>query len=349
MSKKLTEVLDQIKNMQSLLHRNQSEQAGLEKELQKTEMAISHVSLQLHNTASDLQKKTSAINQLNLQQQILDSRIKKQQQLLLLQIRSMYVLGLNKNKLQLILQEDDPEKINRLLTYNRYLYLQNETTMRALRTNLLALKVNHEELTTHVQHLADLKKNQLLTQHDLDSHRHKQQSVLKNLSLQVKSHTDQLNELLKNKKNLENVVERLQKKESYSSDYLTHHSGRFAWPTSGKILEKFGSYIQNSELKQNGVLISAPEGQKVYSVAPGRIIFANWMPGYGLLLIIDHGRGYMTLYGNNGVLYKKTGDIVEKRELIATVGHTGGQAKSALYFALRLKGKPIDPCSWCLS
>ena len=123
--------------------------------------------------------------------------------------------------------------------------------------------------------------------------------------------------------------------------------GHLIWPTTGRIKHHFGTQIGQSELKWNGVLIEASQGQTVHAVAPGKVIFAKWLQGYGLLLIIDHGNGYMTLYGRNQSLLKKVGDWVKTNTTIATAGQTGGFSQSALYFSLRHNAKPLNPEKWC--
>lgn len=344
---KLSEIMLKITNLKQVLFKQQSQKTLLKQELQKTELAINKVAGEMFKTADDLNKNHDEIKQLSLQANSLSQKIQIQQTLLLKQIRLAYLCGLNKDKLKFFLQAEDTNKLSRLLMYNRFLTTYKHQLIKDLTADLVSLNENKQHLLTCTNQLEKMKKSQALRQQQLDSNKAKQITLLNSLALELQSHQDQLNELLKNKRNLEAVVSRLEKKENYSSNYVTYFNGQFPWPTEGHIIEKFGSTIERSELKQNGVLIQAPEGQKVYATAPGKVIFANWMPGYGLLLIIDHGKGYMTLYGNNGMLYKKNHDLVSRHELIARVGHTGGRQKSALYFALRHKGKPVDPATWC--
>ncbi len=345
--KKLSKIINQIKDVRQLLSQHQSTQLNLQGELQKTEIAINQNTLQLLKLNNYLTLKKKLIVSLTIKQKGIETGIKSQQKVLLQQIKTAYLLGLQNNQPFIFLRTNDLTKFNRLLTYNRYLILQSNKLITNLKKDLTALKNNEQAIIENTNKLQQLQKTQLSQKGLLDINKAHQKAVLHSLMLQMKSNTEQLNDLLKNKKNLEGIIEKLQKNKAYSSDFLTHHKGRFPWPTRGKIIEKFGSNIKQSELKQNGVLIEAQEGQEVYAVAPGRVIFANWLPGYGLLLIIDHGKGYMTLYGNNKVLYKKNSDIVGNHELIAAVGHTGGQQKSCLYFALRAHGKAITPSSWC--
>lgn len=347
-SHKLAEIINKIKNIRHEIVQNRNEQSDVQKQLQHTENDIYSVSSQLSKTNDELQQLNKILSKLTFDQDKIQTNITKQQLLLLQEIKAQYLLGLNKNKSQLILNAKDFNKIERLLTYNSYLKHQTTRLTRNLKHDLQQLELNKNKILQLCDRTKVLHEKQIQQQKELCSHKEKQQIILATLSSQVKTKSQQLADLLKNKENLENTIKNLAKNKTvYKSDFLMHHKGKFPWPTEGRILENFGSNIGQSELKQNGVLISASAGQKVYSVAPGKVIFANRMPGYGLLLIIDHGKGYMTVYGNNDTLYKKSNDLVGPHDLIAKVGHTQGERKPTLYFALRFQGKPINPCTWC--
>jgi len=123
--------------------------------------------------------------------------------------------------------------------------------------------------------------------------------------------------------------------------------GKFFWPTTGYLASRFGS-SKASGLASDGVMISTDPGKKVQAIHPGRVVFAEWLRGFGLLIIIDHGKGYMSLYGHNQKLLKKVGNLVEMGTAIATTGSSGGKVESALYFGIRLNGKPLNPQKWCV-
>jgi septal ring factor EnvC (AmiA/AmiB activator) len=124
--------------------------------------------------------------------------------------------------------------------------------------------------------------------------------------------------------------------------------GKLAWPSPGPIMTHFGNYrTETADMLSQGVVIGADMGANVRAVSGGRIAFADWMRGFGLLIIIDHGEGYMSLYGHNQSLYKSLGEWVETGELIARVGDSGGLAVSGLYFEIRHDGKPLNPAAWC--
>jgi septal ring factor EnvC (AmiA/AmiB activator) len=122
--------------------------------------------------------------------------------------------------------------------------------------------------------------------------------------------------------------------------------GRLPWPATGTLLAGFGSSYKGGRLRRQGVVIGAEEGETVSAVASGRVVFADWLRGFGLMLIIDHGKGYMSLYGHNQNLLKNTGDWVEAGEAIASVGSSGGKARSGLYFEIRDQGKAVNPVQW---
>lgn len=125
--------------------------------------------------------------------------------------------------------------------------------------------------------------------------------------------------------------------------------GRLPWPVDGRLLARFGAPRDDGRLKWDGVLIGAEAGTRVRAIHDGRVVFADWLRGAGLLLIIDHGGGYLSLYGHNQSLLKAAGDLVKAGEAIANVGSSGGRDSPALYFAIRQKGQPSDPLAWCRS
>ncbi len=132
---------------------------------------------------------------------------------------------------------------------------------------------------------------------------------------------------------------------STSGQSFYKQKGRLPWPIAGKLVKKFGS--RRSDTRWDGVLIAAKEGADIRAVTTGKIVFADWLRGYGLLVIIDHGKGYMTLYAFNQSLYKKKGDRVKAGTVIAAVGKSGGRTKSGLYFGVRKRGKAVNPVKWC--
>ena len=137
--------------------------------------------------------------------------------------------------------------------------------------------------------------------------------------------------------------------ESLFSLNFSDRMGKLTWPTNGPILNKFGDIRSDSDLVWHGIRIHAEPGTEVHSISHGRVAFADWLPGFGLILIVDHHNGFISLYGYNEALYKETGDWVAAGEVIASIGRGSREHQSSLYFEIRKNGKPIDPAKWCHS
>ena len=131
-----------------------------------------------------------------------------------------------------------------------------------------------------------------------------------------------------------------------SEEPFSAHKGKLTWPVAGTLLHDFGQPRVGGSIKWNGVVLAAPRGREVRAVYHGRIAFADWLAGMGLLVIVDHGDGYMTLYGYNETILKNTGDWVAPGDVIATVGDSGGQSQASLYFELRRGKQPVNPRHW---
>ena len=164
----------------------------------------------------------------------------------------------------------------------------------------------------------------------------------------IKQQHQALEVLNQNKKTLDKTLAKLNSHPRPSGQVtFAQQKGALVWPTNGEVTHRFGTKIQQSELTWSGVVLRAPAGQTVRSVADGDVIFAKWLSGYGMLVIINHGDGYMSLYGRNQTLYVKQGSRVKAGQKIATVGQTGGFDQPGLYFAIRHNAKPLNPKLWC--
>ncbi|HYQ71941.1 MAG TPA: peptidoglycan DD-metalloendopeptidase family protein, partial [Gammaproteobacteria bacterium] len=177
-------------------------------------------------------------------------------------------------------------------------------------------------------------------------------AVLAGLQTGLKDKSAELSGLEQDAKRLQKLVESLRLAISdipaASGTYksLRELKGKLRWPVKGKIVRRFGSTQAAGKISSRGVQIASETGADVRAIARGRVVFADWLRGFGLLLIIDHGGGYMSLYGQSSSLYKEVGDAVEGNEVIAAVGNSGGFSVPGLYLELRRKGRPFDPGPW---
>jgi murein hydrolase activator len=281
------------------------------------------------------------------------------------QIRSAYAMG-QLEKLKLLLNQQDPALSNRMMAYYNYI---NKERLKKL-----------ADIKAAVQHLDELDKKQQteteLLEQDLERKRSEQTALdqvrkqRNDLLLQINNDfstsEQQLSQLQESENRLKKLMSSLpiteeelafdaeQEKELSASvdnsselkgDFPTL-KGKLPWPVSGQLVQKFGS--PRSGGTWDGVLIKANEGMEIKAVTRGKVVYSEWLRGYGLLTIIDHGQGYMTLYAFNQSLYKQTGDHVEAGDVIASVGQSGGRSQAGLYFGIRRLGEPIDPVEWCI-
>ncbi len=355
-NKNLSNIQSQIQTVQQDIQQQQANREKLQQTLQQTETQLGDLTLHRQQTAAQQQTQQATLKALNQQQQIYEKNLALQQEELAQQARLAYVSG-QREFLKLLLSQEDLAKTSRSLVYYHYIAQYQLNAIQQLNTALQQVTDNKQAIEQHTTALRALQDQQQQQLQAIKAKRVQRENSLKQLNSTLTSKTAQLQKLLADKQALEQAIKTAEQTAATQSvggavtwpggGSFTKTRGKLSWPTRGKITARFNSPIEQSEIKLGGVLIAAPEGQNVYAIAPGRVVFANWMSGYGLLMIIDHGQGYMTLYGRNGALYKQVGDAVTPGERIATVGKTGGYAQPSLYFAIRKQGEPENPQAWC--
>lgn len=347
--KSLSQITKKISSIKHDISQAQSKRFQLEHELEVSEMAASQLSLKLQNTNNQLAKQKKGLEGLQKQQQVLQTQLKQQQSLLTSEMKALYLLG-RQPALKLLLNQNKLDTSDRMLTYYHYISRKHIQTISAINENLQKIKENQIAIDQHFHRLNQLRKTQQSDQFSLKTEKMNRYQLIKKINSTIKNKDQQLTALIDDKHHLEKILQNLEREKLYRTilaENFIHLRGKLSWPTKGEVQNYFGTKIDQSELRWNGILIKAPEGQPVYAIASGIVIFAKWMPGYGLLMIINHGHGYMTLYGRNHILYKKAGDIVHAGDPIATVGESGGYQTPALYFEIRHNAKPLNPRLWC--
>lgn len=341
--------LDQrIDQLQHTIHYNQSQQQQQQHALESLETHTANVALALHHTNQKIHKKNIKINILKRKSAAFKEKIHNERHALATNIKTLYMLGKH-SSLELLLEESDPSKIQQTLTYYHYLNQQHNKQINVLKTTLQAAQQNLQQLnqsTTDLKQLKAREEQQLITLRSLSK---KRSQLIHKIKIHIRSDAQRLQTLRQNKHRLETEIRTLNTNpllyQAIGKPFsqLKHH---LSWPTTGKLIAKFGTKIDKSQLTWKGVLFKAHLDQPVYAVADGKVIFARWLQGYGLLMIIYHGQGYITLYGRNHYLYKKAGDTVHAGDQIAAIGDTGGHEMPSLYFAIRHNTLPINPLAW---
>ncbi len=334
--------LKQLENKMSQLQLNinhtHDKQNALTKELSHTEKQIKEGNVALKKIQWLIKAKQHQITTLQQQVNTLSEQLRIQQHLLAEHIRARYKMG-EYQPFKWLLNQDNPDAISRLLTFHQYLVNSRQRIMKTVsetkQTRILSQNKLNQELLDQEHLQQQLNKHQQAF--DYDKHRHT--VLLSSLKRDIQTQQKMLQTCQQNKANLARLLSSLVQQ----SVLQTRH------PFSQMRQKLHQPVAINSGGVQKinqGVVFFADRGTPVVSVASGKIVFSDWLNGYGHLLIVDHGWGFMTLYANNQTLLKHKGDIVKQDEKIATVGHSGTFKQNGLYFEIRQRGKAVNPLEW---
>ena len=336
-----------------ILEITKGKKSAIEEKLEINEKGISHFIREIENIGQALNKNNDKISRLSEKHKKLNSLKTKQQEYVEKQVLAAYELG-TQEFTKLLLNQDDPNKLTRLLNYYDYFikarakqivdYKKTLTELdqitEALIEERVVLKSNRQEL--------DRKRLSLATS------QHHKRETLAELSALALATGKKISVREGNREDLKKLLNHIRTKsgefpKGTGAVSFKGMRGKMLLPVDGKVTEYFGERRNDGKLKWNGLFIEAEEGLPVYAVHYGKVVFSDWLRGFGLLIIISHGDGYMSLYGHNQVLYLETGEWVEAGDRIATVGDSGGQSQTGLYFEIRINGEPRDPAQWCVS
>ncbi len=342
----------QIGQLQKELERTRGRYDGLSRKLRDTEQRIARVSRKLRSLEAELGKRQRRLAELRSEQIERRAELGDQRQMLGGQVRAAYAMG-RQQYLKILLNQQSPAVVGRISTYYDYLNRARTERIGDLLQTLQALERLEHEIAEERRKLAEARDARLAEQRELQASRRDRAQVVSSLKRELSSKGVRLERMQKDERELLGLLESLAEvladipAEPGDRRPFAELKGKMTWPTRGPLLVRYGEPRKVGSMRWQGVMIQAGEGQAVRAISHGRVAFADWLRGYGLLIIIDHGDGYMSLYGHNQSLYKETGDWVEADEAIATVGDSGGQQRSALYFEIRRQGKPTDPRHWC--
>jgi len=329
--------------------------------LRESERAISETNRTLHELAAQQRTVNARLAELQGQSRPTAAEIDVQQARLARLLYLQY-MGVQPDALQLRLNREDPNRIARELHYLTHLSRARAELIRGLRSNLVRL--NELARTTRQQSadFAAIDAEQQAQRKRLETEKHARKVVLVRVSRQIEKQRREISTLKHDENRLAKLVEQLRqvlarsRPETLRNEHLpdasdegrpfTQRKGRLNLPVRGELRNRFGSPREGGGLLWKGLFIAAPAGHEVKAIAAGRVVFADWLRGFGNLLIIDHGGGYMSLYGNNESLYKQVGAATRGGETVAVVGNSGGNTDSGLYFEIRHQGKAFDPLGW---
>jgi septal ring factor EnvC (AmiA/AmiB activator) len=393
-----------IAELQKSLGKLQAEKSGVQKELRTTETEMGKLEKQVEALQKELKKTEGELERLDGEKAKLQAARIEQQRLIAIQARAAYQSG-RQEYLKLLLNQQNPEKFARTLTYYDYLSQARLQQLKNFNQTLQPLASVEKDINLQQAQLLVQQGNLDSQRADLDKVRKERQAALAKLNDQYKQGDQKLQSRQQDQEDLAKVLKTIEETlarqareaeearqkallaaqeaekrrqreaqaaatreapapvppapraptgplvsssgESFGGAFASAR-GKLPWPVDGRLLARYGETRgDDARTKWDGVMISASAGSQVHAVHGGRVVFADWLRGAGLLVILDHGNGYLSLYGHNQTLLKSAGDVVKAGDAIATVGTSGGQSTPALYFAIRQQGKPTDPTQWC--
>ncbi len=360
--KDLDRVRDRISSLEKQRQQDLKRRTELEAQLRKAETSASRIRQTLRSTTDDLAAARERLAVIQRQIDTTRAELGLKREELAGQLRLAQITG-GSERIQALFNQQDPAALDRELTWLGYVARNRGELLGSIQASLEALEHAEKVAATEGAALASLEAKRRDQLASLDSARADRAAVMANLDADAKGRTRKLAQARSEAAALERLLRDLQRAAARARQQARAPSpgktppagstamigkplGKGRWPVNGTMLADFGTSRAGGQMKWDGVLIAAPAGTEVRAVQPGKVVYADWLPGLGLLLVLDHGGGYMSLYGHNQDLTRQVGDRLAAGDVVAHVGDTGGQSRSALYYEVRRNGRPMNPHQW---
>ncbi|WP_351009034.1 peptidoglycan DD-metalloendopeptidase family protein [Shewanella sp. S1-58-MNA-CIBAN-0166] len=343
----LKSIQAQINQQQNSLKDTSRQREKLIALLKSDEQAIAKAAKKVNQSQNSLAEVNVKLSNLDKQQIDLAKLKKSQQDTLSKQLSSAYLAG-NHDYTKMMLNQQNPATVERMLAYYQFLNNARIKAIQQLKQTSIDLNKVKQQQVTAKQKLNALVIDQKQQALQLTKEQGQRQQTLTQLQRTLSSKGAELEQLQIEEASLKRIVQQamLAAKANPTMDGLVSQKAKLKWPTNGRVSKRFGSN-RSGQIVWKGTVLAAPEGQNINAVASGKVIYADWLRGFGMVLVIDHGKGYMSLYGHAQTLLRQPGDMVKTGESIALVGRSGGQSEPGLYFEIRNKGKAVDPAYYC--
>jgi septal ring factor EnvC (AmiA/AmiB activator) len=331
--------------------------------LETAETAISATGRRLNALAASRREVEAKLDALHAEAGALEARVRSQQRLVAKLVYQHYTSTGTAGPFEVLASGRDPNALARDQTYLEYVAKARKAALDRLLADAAALHAKAAESAQRREEIAVIEGEEAAERDRLERERAKRKQILASVSSQLERQRREAGSLERDERRLTRLVEDLAKMLAARKPAVRHEptarapdlrtgsafeqlKGRLHAPVKGEVTERYGSARADSGLTWRGLFFQAPQGREVKAVAAGRVVFADWLRGFGNLLIVDHGDGFMSLYGNNETLLSQLGEPVRAGDTVATVGSGGGNTGSGLYFELRYQGKPFDPLGW---
>jgi septal ring factor EnvC (AmiA/AmiB activator) len=338
-----------IEALELAVRQSLSERGASQRALRKAELAAAEASKRLAALGRERRTAEARLAELRDEESRTRAQLAAERKVLARQLRLAYING-REQWLRLLLSEEDPVQAGRRLVYFGYLARQRSDFVESVRATATRLAETVAEVRAEGERLAALEAEQRQRVDARESARAERAAAVARLDRDIAGRQGEITGLRQQAEDLETLVEELRRALANlpvgDTTPFAERRGQLAWPADGRIRHRFGEARADGGLRWNGALLGAAAGSEVRAVHHGRVVFADWLNGMGLLVVLDHGDGYMTLYGHNQDLVRAVGEWVAPGTVLGHVGDTGGQADAGLYFEIRKDGEPVDPQRW---
>jgi murein hydrolase activator len=338
----------EIDKVSSQVKSDRAARDRLARELRTAEMSVSEVRKSLDGLREERAEHARKRAALAEEKRKRQAELASERESLAGQLRAAYLIG-SEEPLKLLLNQKDPARVGRMFAYYSYFGRARAEQVDRISSTLARIDEVDGELAASDERLAALEAERQAELGKLDNARTQRGKVLASLQAEARERAQNLERMKREQGALEKLLRELKRAiERFPPDTNTAFGrlrGKLAWPVQGRLVARFGE-TRAGGVKWDGVVVAAERGAPVRAVHQGRVVYADWLPGLGLLTIVDHGDGYLSLYGHNDRLYKAVGERVSAGEPLAAAGDSGGRARPELYFEIRKGGKPVDPRPW---
>jgi septal ring factor EnvC (AmiA/AmiB activator) len=337
---------EQIARIARQVSRGQAERDRLTRQLQATEKSVGQAQAALDDLRQQREAGATQRAQLETQKRQRQADLASSRNALAGQLRAAYLIG-RQEPLKLLLNQGDPALAGRMFVYYSYFGRARAVAIQAIEADLQRIGQLDDQLQAQDAKLAGLQQQQQVQVSALQQARSHRMQVLASISAQTQTRAQRLSRLRQQQSDLESLLAQLRRATASLPPESLGHSpfAQLPRPVAGKVIEGYGQ-VRAGGLRWQGDLFATERSAPVRAVSQGRVVYADWLAGLGLLIIIDHGGGYMSLYGHNARLYESVGQHVAAGQTIAQAGDSGGGTRPELYFEIRKEGKPVDPRVW---
>lgn len=342
----LEKITNRLNDLGVWLNSAERKRAQWQREIQTSDREVARLSREVEAAGAALARVRGELEALREEQARLNEQRTEQARLITNHLSAAYRMS-GEDYIKLLLDQQSPETLDRMMRYHRYFTAARMQTLEDYRRTLTRLEENRAALQARAEQAQEHQRALAREQQSLVAKRDERRALLARLAAEAEDKEAERRRLEEDQQRLETLLAELKRRaQALDGRAFAERKGALPWPLTGRVRNAFGQPRAEGRLIWHGLLVEAEEGAPVTAVFRGRVVFADWLRGFGLLTIVDHGSGYMTLYGHADVLTKRVGDWVESGEVIARAGRSGGLGSTGLYFEVRHQGQAADPIIW---